>query len=227
MQDPRSAATSRTKLLDECDYPLSLIPLVEEHAAGKRILEVGCGASQLLPMLQERGFQVEGFEGDPAGLRLARERTLLSGPATGMRSRISLRGRQFDCIVSDQVFEHTLRPGHFLSQLRDSLLPKGSWSSDYRTTVACVGISKSHSPDSRGAITLDLISLTFGTISIHGRSGFALRAACFCRSCTRTLNRVTWWLRGLSMSSVAAFVFGAFNCPFERLALVADDCTLW
>jgi 2-polyprenyl-3-methyl-5-hydroxy-6-metoxy-1,4-benzoquinol methylase len=77
-------------LLDECDYRFSLIPLVEEHAAGKRILEVGCGASQLLPMLQDSGFQVEGFEGDPAGLWLARERSLLSVPATGMQSRISL-----------------------------------------------------------------------------------------------------------------------------------------
>lgn len=76
-------------------------------------------------MLQERGFQVEGFEGDPAGLWLARERS----PAvwTGDWDAIShiLRGRQFDCIVSDQVFEHTLRPGHFLSELRGLLAPEG------------------------------------------------------------------------------------------------------
>jgi 2-polyprenyl-3-methyl-5-hydroxy-6-metoxy-1,4-benzoquinol methylase len=113
------------KLLDECDYPFSLIPMIEEHAPGKRILEVGCGVSQLLPMLQERGFQVEGFEGDPAGLWLARDRgtTVWTGDWDAI-SHI-LRCRQFDCIVSDQVFEHTLRPGHFLRELRELLAPEG------------------------------------------------------------------------------------------------------
>jgi len=113
------------KSLDECDYPFSLIPLIEEHAPGKRILEVGCGGSLLLPMLHERGFQVEGFEGDPAGLWLARERgtTVWTGDWDAI-SQI-LGGRQFDCIVSDQVFEHTLYPGHFLRELRALLAPEG------------------------------------------------------------------------------------------------------
>jgi len=113
------------KSLDECDYPFSLIPIIEEHATGKRVLEVGCGASQLLPMLRHRGFQVEGFEGDPAGLWLARERGEIV--STGDWDAIShiLRCRQFDCIVSDQVFEHTLRPGHFLKELRELLAPEG------------------------------------------------------------------------------------------------------
>lgn len=113
------------KSLDAYDYPFSLIPLIEQHTRGKRILEIGCGASQLLSMLQERRFEVEGFEGDPAALWLARER----GPAvwTGDWDAIShiLKGRQFDCIVTDQVFEHTLRPGHFLKELRRLLAPEG------------------------------------------------------------------------------------------------------
>jgi SAM-dependent methyltransferase len=113
------------KVLDEYDYPFSLIPMIEEYAPGKRILEVGCGASRLLPMLQERGFQAEGFEGDPACVHLARANgmTVWTGD-WGAISNI-LKGRQFDCIVSDQVFEHTLRPSHLLTELSELLAPEG------------------------------------------------------------------------------------------------------
>jgi 2-polyprenyl-3-methyl-5-hydroxy-6-metoxy-1,4-benzoquinol methylase len=41
-------------------------PLIERWSPGKRVLDLGCGASQLLPMLMKRGYDAVGFEGGPA-----------------------------------------------------------------------------------------------------------------------------------------------------------------
>jgi len=109
------------RIFDENDYPYSLIPLIERWAPGRRVLDLGCGASQLLPMLMKRGFDVVGFEGDPARAQVARENgvTIVSGDWRKIGD--VLGERRFDCIVSDQVFEHMLDPASTLRSLRPLL----------------------------------------------------------------------------------------------------------
>lgn len=112
------------RIFDENDYPYSLIPLIERWAPGKRVLDLGCGASQLLPMLMKRGFLAIGFEGDPARAQVARENgvTIVSGDWRKITDIIDTR---FDCIVSDQVFEHMLDPVGTLRALRPLLADGG------------------------------------------------------------------------------------------------------
>jgi SAM-dependent methyltransferase len=113
------------RIFDENDYPYSLIPLIERWAPGRRLLDLGCGASQLLPMLMERGYDAIGFEGDPARAQVARENgvTILSGD---WRKISDIVGEdRFDCIVSDQVFEHMLEPVSTLRSLKPALADGG------------------------------------------------------------------------------------------------------
>jgi SAM-dependent methyltransferase len=128
--DERGAAQrahfAAKRAADEHDYPYSLIPLVQRYANGTRILDLGCGASQFLPLIQRLGYEATGFEGDPARARIAREQgvEVLSGDW----SRIGevFRNRRFNCIVSDQVFEHMLDPIGTLMGLGEILAPDGA-----------------------------------------------------------------------------------------------------
>lgn len=112
------------RIFDENDYPYSLIPLIERWAPGKRVLDLGCGASQLLPMLMRRGYDAVGFEGDPARAQIARENgvTIVSGDWRKIDEIVG--DRRFDCVVSDQVFEHMLDPVGTLRTLK-TILGKG------------------------------------------------------------------------------------------------------
>ena len=113
------------KVADEHDYPYSLIPLVQHYSTGKRVLDLGCGASQFLPLIKRLGYEGTGFEGDPVNVEIARGQgvEVLSGDW----SRITecFNGRRFDCIVSDQVFEHMLDPIGTLEALSEILAPGG------------------------------------------------------------------------------------------------------
>ena len=113
------------RIFDDNDYPYSLIPLIERWAPSKRVLDLGCGASQLLPLLMRRGFDVVGFEGDPARAQVARENgvTIVSGDWRNIATIVG--GNRFDCIVSDQVFEHMLDPVGTLRALKPALTDNG------------------------------------------------------------------------------------------------------
>jgi SAM-dependent methyltransferase len=113
------------RIFDENDYPYSLIPLIERWAPGKRVLDLGCGASQLLPMLMRRGYKAVGFEGDPARAQVARENgvTIVSGDWRKIDDIVGTD--RFDCIVSDQVFEHMLDPVGTLRSLKPVLAKSG------------------------------------------------------------------------------------------------------
>jgi SAM-dependent methyltransferase len=127
---PERVAQQRThfawkRIFDENDYPYSLIPLIERWAPGRRVLDLGCGASQLLPMLMKLGYEVVGFEGDPARAQVARENgvTIVSGDWRKIADIVGTH--RFDCIVSDQVFEHMLDPVGTLRSLKSVLAENG------------------------------------------------------------------------------------------------------
>ena len=127
---PERVAASRAyfsskRVFDENDYPYSLVPLIERWSPGRRVLDLGCGASQLLPLLMRRGFEGVGFEGDPAAVQVARESgvNVVSGD---WRNICDIVGENcFDCIVSDQVFEHMLDPIGTLRTLKRLLRNEG------------------------------------------------------------------------------------------------------
>src|ERR1700722_1472907 len=110
---------------DEHDYPYSLIPLVRRYCAGNRILDLGCGASQFLPLIQRLGYAATGFEGDPARAEIARGQGVEVMSGDWSRIGDCFPGREFDCIVSDQVFEHMLDPIGTLAALGAVLAPAG------------------------------------------------------------------------------------------------------
>jgi SAM-dependent methyltransferase len=113
------------RIFDDNDYPYSLIPLIERWSPGKRVLDLGCGASQLLPMLMKRGYDAVGFEGDPARAQVARENgvTIISGDWRKIGDIVG--ANKFDCVVSDQVFEHMLDPVGTLRSLKSVLSDGG------------------------------------------------------------------------------------------------------
>jgi SAM-dependent methyltransferase len=113
------------RIFDENDYPYSLIPLIERWAPGKRVLDLGCGASQLLPMLMKRGYDAVGFEGDPARAQVARENGVTIVPGDWRKITDIVGPNRFDCVVSDQVFEHMLDPVDTLRSLKPVLADGG------------------------------------------------------------------------------------------------------
>jgi len=116
---------ARKRIFDENDYPYSLIPLIERWAPGRRVLDLGCGASQLLPLLMKRGFDAVGFEGDPARAEVARENGGMIVSGDWRKIGDVLGGKRFDCVVSDQVFEHMLDPVGTLRALKSLLADDG------------------------------------------------------------------------------------------------------
>ena len=124
-REAQRAHFAAKKTADEHDYPYSLIPLVRRYATGKRVLDLGCGASQFLPLVQQAGYEATGFEGDPARAKIAREQGVEVRSGDWSRIGECFSGRQFDCIVSDQVFEHMLDPIGTLTALREVLASGG------------------------------------------------------------------------------------------------------
>jgi SAM-dependent methyltransferase len=124
-REAQRAHFAAKRAADEHDYPYSLIPLVRHYSTGRRVLDLGCGASQFLPLIKRLGYEATGFEGDPARAQIAREQgvEVLSGDW----SRIGecFRHRRFNCIVSDQVFEHMLDPIGTLEALSEILASDG------------------------------------------------------------------------------------------------------
>jgi SAM-dependent methyltransferase len=124
-REAQRAHFAAKRAADEHDYPYSLIPLVQRYARGRRVLDLGCGASQFLPLIQRLGYQATGFEGDPARAKVARDQGVEVLSGDWARIGEVFRGRRFDCIVSDQVFEHMLDPIGTLMGLGEILARDG------------------------------------------------------------------------------------------------------
>jgi SAM-dependent methyltransferase len=124
-RETQRAHFAAKRAADEHDYPYSLIPLVERYAAGKRVLDLGCGASQFLPLIQRLGYAATGFEGDPARAQIARDQGVEVVSGDWMRIGDCFPEQRFDCIVSDQVFEHMLDPIGTLTAIGAVLAPDG------------------------------------------------------------------------------------------------------
>jgi len=102
--------------------PASFTPL-----AGKRALDVGCGAGLLCEPLARLGAAVTGLDAAPENIGVARAHAALSGLTIDYRtgSVESLTGERFDLVTSMEVIEHVTDPGGFVAGLVSALADSG------------------------------------------------------------------------------------------------------
>ncbi len=98
--------------------------LLEEHAPGRRILDIGSGPGYFLEAGRERGWQVLGFEPSRIAADYARARGLAVVndffSAAGAREHGS-----FDAISLSMVLEHVRDPIGLIEEARSLLVPGG------------------------------------------------------------------------------------------------------
>ncbi len=95
--------------------------------AGKRALDVGCGAGLLCEPLARLGAEVTGLDAAPENVAVAAAHAAQSGLDIHYRagSVEGLEGETFDLVTSLEVIEHVADPARFVRGLADALAPDG------------------------------------------------------------------------------------------------------
>lgn len=95
--------------------------------AGKRALDVGCGAGLLAEPLARFGAEATGVDAAPENIAAAREHAAGMGLSIDYRAGEleSLALGQFDLVTSMEVLEHVADKAAFLAQLTSHLAPGG------------------------------------------------------------------------------------------------------
>ena len=102
-----------------------LPPLVADLPAGKpgRLLDLGCGDGDLMRAAQDREWNAEGVDFDPASVEFARRRGL--NVHLGSLVSQDYAAEQFDAIVMSHVVEHLSDPIGVLQECHRVLKPGG------------------------------------------------------------------------------------------------------
>jgi 2-polyprenyl-6-hydroxyphenyl methylase/3-demethylubiquinone-9 3-methyltransferase len=95
--------------------------------AGKRALDMGCGAGLLAEPLARLGADVTGIDAAPENIEAARGHAVLSRLAIDYRvgGTDAITGASFDLITCMEVVEHVADPGAFVAGLAGALAPGG------------------------------------------------------------------------------------------------------
>jgi 2-polyprenyl-6-hydroxyphenyl methylase/3-demethylubiquinone-9 3-methyltransferase len=95
--------------------------------AGKRVLDVGCGAGLLCEPLARLGAAVTGIDAAPENIVAARDHAASSGLTIEYRAVElgELKGEQFDLVTSLEVIEHVSDPGAFAAGLANVVAKDG------------------------------------------------------------------------------------------------------
>jgi 2-polyprenyl-6-hydroxyphenyl methylase/3-demethylubiquinone-9 3-methyltransferase len=95
--------------------------------AGKRALDVGCGAGLLCEPLARLGATVTGIDAAAENVAVARAHAAQSGLAITYRtgSVEDMQGETFDLVTSLEVIEHVTDPAGFIAGLAAALAPGG------------------------------------------------------------------------------------------------------
>ena len=86
--------------------------LIRQRIRGRRVLDLGCGYGALTDHLARAGFEVEGWDNDPASLEQAR-RLFPGAPILGhdLLEAVAGREKSFDTIVMKDSFHHIVGEG--------------------------------------------------------------------------------------------------------------------
>jgi SAM-dependent methyltransferase len=98
--------------------------LARRRPARGRLLDVGCGAGELLVMLRSDGWTVSGVEPSPAAVATARTRHRLDVFEGGI-DEVDLPAAAYDVVVLAAVLEHLHDPLAALTRVRELLAPGG------------------------------------------------------------------------------------------------------
>lgn len=122
LNPPRLAYLRRQLDAHWGDDPDGYTPL-----AGKRALDMGCGAGLLSEPLARLGATVVGVDAAPENIGAARAHAAGVGLAIDYRAGTTdaVAGETFDLVVSFEVIEHVPDPAAFVSSLAAVLAPGG------------------------------------------------------------------------------------------------------
>ncbi|RZF60772.1 bifunctional 2-polyprenyl-6-hydroxyphenol methylase/3-demethylubiquinol 3-O-methyltransferase UbiG [Sphingomonas populi] len=114
-------------LREQIDAHWDIDPAGFTPLAGKRALDVGCGAGLLCEPLARLGADVTGLDAAPENIGVARAHAALSGLAIDYRagSVEDLSGERFDLVTSMEVIEHVTDPVAFIAGLTGALADGG------------------------------------------------------------------------------------------------------
>ena len=116
-----------TYLRRQIDAAWSLDPRARRPLAGRRALDVGCGAGLLSEPLARLGATVTGLDAAPENIAAAGAHAAGQGLAIDYRvgGIEALEGAAFDLVVSMEVIEHVADPPAFIGGLAGALAQDG------------------------------------------------------------------------------------------------------
>jgi 2-polyprenyl-3-methyl-5-hydroxy-6-metoxy-1,4-benzoquinol methylase len=91
----------------------------------RRLLEIGCGAGELLVQAQQKGFEVRGIEFSSSSVAVANSRLGRTAVEAGTLETMNIPRQHFDVVVGCDVVEHVRDPQAFLARVYECLKPGG------------------------------------------------------------------------------------------------------
>lgn len=119
-----------------------ILHLIQEHAPGRRVLDVGCGTGELLLFLKEGGCDVRGTEPSEQAAAAARARGLEVHTLPLEEYAARCGSGTLDAVTLVNVLEHVPQPAALLRAAREAVAPGG---------IVCTRVPNDFSPLQRAA----------------------------------------------------------------------------